>query len=92
MQLNGHLTVDNLHELLQSRCKAIHSTETALVTVMNDVILSLDKGDNICHLSLDLSAGFDTVNHSLLLSRLENSFMNGIIGSALHLFEFFLSQ
>ena len=70
-QLNGYLTVDNLNEALQSRCKAFHSTGTALGTVMNDVILSLDKGENIFHLLLDLSAAFDTVNHSLLLSRLE---------------------
>ena len=91
-QLNGYLTVDNLNEPLQSRCKAFHSTGTALVTVMNDVILLLDKGENNFHLLLDLSAAFDTVNHSLLLSRLENSFRNGITESALHLFQSYFSQ
>ena len=73
-QLNNYLTVNGLHERFQSAHKAHHSTETALLTITNDILLSLDRRDNVLLLLLDLSAAFDTVKHSLLLSRLKNSF------------------
>ena len=65
-QLNNYLTVNGLHERLQSAHKAHHSTETALLTITNDILLSLDRRDNMFLLLLDLAAAFDTVNHSLL--------------------------
>ena len=71
VQLNNYLTVNGLHERFQSAYKAHHSRETALLTITNDILLSLDRGDNVFLLLLDLSAAFNTVNHSLLLSRLE---------------------
>ena len=88
-QLNNYLTVNGLHERLQSAHKAHHSTETALLTITNDILLSLDRRDNVFLLLLDLSAAFDTVNHSLLLSRLKKSF--GITGTVLQWFYSYLS-
>ena len=89
VQLNNYLTNNGVHELFQSAYKAHHSTETALLTITNDILLSLNRGDNVFLLLLDLSAAFDTVNHSLLLSRLENSF--GITGTVLRWFHSYLS-
>ena len=89
VQLNNYLTDNGLHERLQSAYKAHHSTETALLTITNDILLSLNRGDNVFLLLLDLSAAFDTVNHSFLLSRLENSF--GITGTVLQWFHSYLS-
>ena len=89
MQLNNYLTVNGLHERFQSAYKAHHSIETALLKITNDILLSLDKGDNVFLFLADLSAAFDTVNHSLLLSRLENSF--GIMGTVLQWFHSYLS-
>ena len=88
-RLNNYLTVNVLHERLQSAHKAHHSTETALLTITNDILLSLDRRGNVFLLLLDLSAAFDTVNHSLLLSRLKNSF--GITGTVLQWFHSYLS-
>ena len=78
-----------LQESFQSAYKAHHSTKTALLTITDDILLSLDTGDNVFLLLLDLSAAFNTVNHSLLLSRLENSF--GITGTVLQWFHSYLT-
>ena len=89
MQLNNYLTVHGLHERFQSANKAHHSTETTLLTITNDILLLLDKGDNVFLLLLHLPAAFDAINHSLLPSSLENSF--GITGTVLQWFHSYLS-
>ena len=90
VQLNNYLCENDLHEPLQSAYKIFHSTETALLTVTNDIMLSLDKGENVFLVLLDLSAAFDTVNHTLLLARMQKSF--GIRGNVLRWFNSYLSQ
>ena len=54
MQLNSYLDENDLHEPLQSAYKIFHSIETALLTVTNDIMLSLDKGENVFLVLLDL--------------------------------------
>ncbi len=58
-----------------------HSTETALISVINYLLLSSDRGCISLLVLLDLSAAFDTIDHNILLNRLEN--FVGISGSAL---------
>ena len=68
--------------------KPMHSTETALLRVFNDLLLAADSGSPAVLVLLDLTAAFDTVDHSILLSRLEQS--AGITGSALAWFRSYL--
>ena len=46
-KLNGYLTDNDLHVTFQPAYKIFHSTETSLLRVHNDVVLALDKGENV---------------------------------------------
>ncbi len=65
-----------------------HSTETALLKVCNDVLTSTDSGNSVILVLLDLTAAFDTVNHSILISCLERYV--GLWGNVLKWFASYL--
>ncbi|KAK7909783.1 hypothetical protein WMY93_014467 [Mugilogobius chulae] len=88
-QLHNHLLTHNLYEKFQSGFRSAHSTETALVRVMNDVLMTSDQGSSSLLLLLDLSAAFDTVDHHTLLNRLQNEV--GLSGTTLSWFQCYLS-
>ena len=67
-----------------------HSTETLLLKFFNDIFLSIDKGFGVVVMFLDLSAAFDTVDHSILLSILESKI--NIKSSALEWFRSYLKD
>ena len=81
MHLNDHILRHHLDETFQSAYKAVYRTETALVRVHNDILTTIDNNNTVILLLLDLSAAFDTVDHSILLSRLSSRF--GIKGTVL---------
>ena len=74
IQLLDHTNSHNLCENLQSAYRCHHSTETALIKIMNDLLLEADNQKVILMGFLDLSAAFDTVDHCILLHRLEKMF------------------
>ena len=86
--LTNYMTINQLHEPMQSAYRACHSTETALVRVQNDILRTLDQGGGAILVLLDLSAAFDTIDHSILLSRMES--VLGVKGSALQWFKSYL--
>ena len=55
--------------------------ETTLLKIKNDILMALDSGKGVILLLLDLSAGVDTIDHEILVSRLQTRF--GIQGPAL---------
>ena len=88
-RLTDYMTGNNLHKHLQSAYKPGHSTETALVKVQNDILTSIDQHGMVILVMLDLSVAFDTIDHDILFSRMENTL--GITGQALAWFKSYLS-
>ena len=66
-QLLDHMNANGLFNPMQSAYRVAHSTETALLRVHNDIVNSLDRGQGVFLVLLDLSAAFDTVDHKILL-------------------------
>ena len=79
----------NLLPSFQSGFRPLHSTETAVLKVLSDLLEALDRGDVGVLLLLDLPAAFDTVDHETLLRRLEITF--GVSGNALSWLASYLS-
>ncbi len=65
----------------QSAYRQFHSTETAIAKLLSDIYMALDNEYIAALALLDLFAAFDTVDHEILLRRLETSY--GITDSAL---------
>ena len=78
----------NLADSHQSAYRAAHSTESALIKVKNDIMLSIDNKKAVLLILLDLSAAFDTIDHEILVSQLSKRI--GVSGTALHWFRSYL--
>ncbi len=63
-----HFKLDNF----QSGFRPHHSTQTALIKIINDIRFNSDSGIISVLVLLDVSAVFDTVDHNILIERLEN--------------------
>ena len=67
-QIHTHMMTHSLYPVFQSAYRKNHSTETALVRVMNDILKKMNTQEVTLLVMLDLSAAFDTVNHNILLA------------------------
>ncbi len=88
LQIVDHLEANNLMDILQSAYRKDHSTETALLKVQNDILMHLDTADTVKLVLLNLSADFDTIDHDILLKRMEKRC--GIKGTALKFIKSYL--
>ena len=70
VQLQTHLDEAGLMTAFQSAYRKHHSTESALLNIHNDILLNMAKGSVTALTLLDLSAAFDTIDHTILLDRL----------------------
>ena len=87
-QLNDHVASNGLENVSQSAYKQGHSTETALLSIKNEVHLALARGEATAVVLLDQSAAFDTIDHSTLIECLSSWF--GVGGVVLNWFKLYL--
>lgn len=66
-QLTKYIETNGLFAEFQSGYRKGHSCETAVTKIHNDILMMVDKKQNVVLLLLDLSAAFDTIYHKLLL-------------------------
>ena len=66
-----------------------HSTELAVLELVDRTIFTLDKDETPINIFLDLSKAFDTLNHTILLNKLHHY---GIRDGSLNLFKRYLQN
>ena len=69
----NHIIYDHQYGFRQK-----HSTQQAIITLVDRITNSLDKGDIVISVFLDLKKAFDTVDHSTLLKKLYAYGIRGI--------------
>ena len=74
---------------LQFGFRSGHSTDHALVCLTESIKSSLDNNRFGCGIFIDLQKAFDTVNHNILLRKLEHY---GMCGNSLKWFESYLND
>ena len=89
-QVSSYLNCHNLYNTCQSAYRPGHSTETALLKFVNDLFLSLNKGNISILALLDFSSAFDTIDHTILVHRLHTDF--GFTDTVLQLFSSYLTD
>ena len=66
-----------------------HSTQHAIITLVDGITSSLDSGDPVIGVFLDLKKAFDTVDHEILIKKL---FSYGIRVNPLKWFQSYLTD
>jgi len=87
-QVKDYLDANGLHDAKQSAYRKFHSTETALVRIQNDLLRAVDRHQEAILVLIDYSAAFDTIDHRIILRRLQNRY--GIVGTSLKWFKSYL--
>ena len=65
-QISAFFNQNSLFPPLQSAYRPRHSTETALLKIINNAVMAADQGMVRLVILLDYSAAFDTVDHATM--------------------------
>ncbi len=83
--------VEQKHILYEKQfgCCAKHSTNQAISSIVDNIQMAIENKEYSCGIFLDFAKAFDTVNHDILLKKME---MYGIRGIANTWFQSYLSN
>ena len=88
-QLYEYFALNNLLYYSQHGFRKLHSTETAALEFIDKILKHLDSGKLPIAVFIDLSKAFDTIDHKILLYKLQ---YYGVSGTALLWFKNYLSN
>ncbi len=88
-QLSKYLEKESILSEYQFGFRSSHSTTTTLLDCSNEWYVNMDRGQYNLVVFLDIKKAFDTVNHDILLKKLE---MYGLGDSALALLRNYLTD
>ena len=77
-QLYGFLEFNNYFYTNQFGFRNLHSTNHGLIAITEKIRKAIDNGEITCGVFLDLQKAFDTVDHEILLSKLEHYGIHGV--------------
>ena len=89
-QVSSYLNSHNIYNTCQSAYRPGHSTETALLRVVDDLFLSLNKGKISVLALLDFSSAFDTIDHHILVHHLHTDY--GFTDAVIQWFSYYLTD
>ena len=77
-RLTAHLDQNNLITDNQFGFRKSYSTELAVTEIQNTLLQNLDNNKITCTIFLDLAKAFDSVNHSILIKKLDRYGIRGM--------------
>ena len=89
-QLTRHIEDESMFDPYQSAYRANHSTETALLFVVNQTKMAFENRKGTVLVFIDFSSAFDTIDHAILLRRLRLRY--GLEGKALDIIASYLKR
>ena len=78
-QLNSYIDSEGFPYVNQSSYRILHSTETALLKIQNDIAVLMDSGKAVGLTLLDLSEGCNTIIHKILFNSPREFLVDGTV-------------
>ena len=88
-QIHHYFKINNLYYSGQYGFREMHSTQLAVVELIDRIITDMDSGKVPLNIFIDLSKAFDTIDHDILLHKLHHY---GIRNSELKILQSYLSN